>query len=710
MTTACKAPAARCDGNRSTMHNTLGRQRPLVRRIRQSIWRGVPGKNFTFKFLCILIPGLIMTGSHQDPDPIDLDPIAVIPAPVVIQSAPGRFRLGPATTVQAADAVFGTVVAREVGRLRASTGLELPVVPSGPADVVILSDLSLPPEGYRLVVEPEVVQVQAADAAGLFYAFQTIRQLLPPEIESAHAAPGVDWSLPAVEILDYPRFPYRGMHLDVGRHFFDVDFVKRYIALMARYKFNRFHWHLTEDQGWRIAINAYPRLTEVGGWRPETVVGNHFDPYVGDGVPHGGFYTQEEIREVVDYAAAHFVTVVPEIEMPGHSTAALAAYPEYGCRPGPYRVSTTWGVMQDVYCPSEATFVFLEAVLTEVMSLFPGEYIHIGGDEVRKEQWQESPLAQNVMVREGLADEEELQSWFVRRIETFLNAHGRRLIGWDEILEGGLTPNATVMAWRGMAGGIEAAKQEHDVIMTPRDYVYFNYYQGDTITEPLAGRPGYRLSLDMVYLFEPIPTELTAHEAGHVLGAQGNVWTEYIKTPEHVEYMAYPRAAALSEVVWSPQAQRNLPGFYKRLKADLEHLDVLGVNYRTPDALNEGPHPAAEHYQAVSSTRPVARSNFDLYLDGNTLTYLKQACRPKDIRGRFSLHVFPTHSDDLAADRKAYGFNTLNFDFVRYGVQFDGKCLIRRQLPEYDMNRLRVGQWIPGQRSIWQVEIPLPPR
>ena len=452
-----------------------------------------------------------------------------------------------------------------------------------PADIVISSDASLPPEGYRLVVTPEAVRIQAADAAALFYAFQSIRQLLPPEVECERLLPDVDWSLPAVEILDYPRFPYRGMHLDVSRHFFDVEFVKRFIDLMSRYKFNRFHWHLTDDHGWRLMISAYPRLTEVGAWRSETAIGNNVKVYIGDGIPHGGFYTRDDIREILDYAAERFVIVIPEIEMPGHSTAALAAYPEYGCRPGPYEVSTNWGIKSDIYSPSDATFGFLEDVLTEVMHMFPSEFIHIGADEVPKDQWKESSLAQNVMVREGLADECELQSWFVRRMEAFLNASGRRLIGWDEILEGGLAPNATVMSWRGMAGGVEAARQGHDVIMTPKDYVYFDYYQGDPATEPLGGRSGHTIPLDAVYAFEPVPDELTEREAQHILGAQGNVWTEFVSTPGHVEYMAYPRALALSEVVWSPKARRSLNGFHRRLKANIKHLDALSVNFRALD-------------------------------------------------------------------------------------------------------------------------------
>jgi hexosaminidase len=370
------------------------------------------------------------------------------------------------------------------------------------------------------------------------------------------------------------------MHLDVGRHHFPVAFVKRYIDILAAYKFNTFHWHLTEDQGWRIEIRKYPRLTAVGGCRAETMLEKNFDPYVGDGVPYCAYYTQDEIREVVEYARARYVTVIPEIEMPGHSVAALAAYPELACTEGPFEVATVWGVKQDIYCPSEETFAFLEDVLTEVMELFPSRYIHIGGDEAPKARWEESELAQEVMRREGLADEHELQSYFIRRIERLLLASGRRLIGWDEILDGGLAPEATVMSWRGMDGGIEAARQGHDVIMTPTSHVYFDYYQGDPRFEPLA--IGGLTTLEKVYGFEPVPEELTAEEARHVLGAQANLWTEYIKTPQYAEYMALPRMLALAEVVWSPKDARDWDSFAGRLPVELRRLDELGVNYRIP--------------------------------------------------------------------------------------------------------------------------------
>jgi hexosaminidase len=447
--------------------------------------------------------------------------------------------------------------------------------PSGPFPVVGQGPPGTEWEGYELEVTRRGVRLEAPGPAGVFYGLQTLGQLLRPGVSAG--AP----TIPRVDIDDQPRFEYRGMHLDVGRHFFPVSFVKRYIDLLAAYKMNVFHWHLTEDQGWRLEIQAYPRLTEVGSCREETILEKNFDPYVGDGEEHCGFYTQDEVREIVEYAGQRFVTVLPEIEMPGHSVAALAAYPELACTEGPFQVSTRWGVTRDIYCPKEETFDFLQDVLSETMALFPSRYIHIGGDEAPKTAWEESDLAQEVIQREGLADEEELQSWFIRRIEAFLNANGRRLIGWDEILEGGLAPNATVMSWRGMAGGIQAAQEGHDVVMTPTGYAYLDFYQGDTLQEPLA--IGGFTPLEQVYAFEPVPPELSPAQAVHVLGAQGNVWTEYMKTTDHVEYMVLPRMLALSEVAWTPGDQREWSGFLARLAPQLSRLDAAGVNFRIPD-------------------------------------------------------------------------------------------------------------------------------
>jgi len=533
------------------------------------------------RFPSILLLALSLGGCAAAHTPADF---TIIPVPRSLTPAgKGVFQLGGKTTLALADgtdAELARLADFWAAPLRAATGWALPVTdgPCAKGSVCLRVDADGPAEGYALNVTGDSVVVSGHDHAGLFYGLQTLTQMLPSRPDGS--AP---MKLAAAAISDAPRFPYRGMHLDVGRHFFGPEFVKRYIDELARYKINRFHWHLTEDQGWRIEIKAYPRLTQVGAWRKETMVEKNFDPYVGDATPYGGFYTQDEIRDIVAYAQQRYVTIIPEIEMPGHSLAALAAYPELACTPGPFEVGTRWGVFEDIYCPKEETFTFLENVLTEVMDLFPGEYIHIGGDEAPKERWQESEVAQAIIQREGLADEAALQSWFVQRIERFLNAHGRRLIGWDEILEGGLAPNATVMSWRGTEGGIEAARQGHDVVMTPTSHLYFDFYQGDPDAEPLA--IGGYTPLERVYDFEPVPEELTPAEARHVLGAQGNVWTEYIATEDHVEYMVFPRMFALSEVVWTDPEPRDFRDFARRLPWHLDRLDAQGIRYRIPDVV-----------------------------------------------------------------------------------------------------------------------------
>ena len=540
---------------------------------------------------CAATTGVKPPSGERPPAIHTISDYRVVPHPKLLTPKPGAFRLGPATTIAVSDP--GDEELRALARygaemIRDELGIDLELSRRAAgggggergAITLLLSNESAAAgtEGYSLVVGGESIAISAATHAGLFYGLQTLRQLLP----ARPAAPAgmSEWPVPAVEIEDGPRFVYRGMHLDVGRHFFPVEFIMKYIDLLAMYRMNTFHWHLTEDQGWRIEIRKYPRLTEVGAYRVETVLARNFDPYVGDGKPYGGYYTQDEIRKVVAYARSRYVNVIPEIEMPGHSLAALAAYPELACTEGPFEVATVWGVHEDIYCPKEETFAFLQDVLTEVMELFPSRYIHIGGDEAPKARWEESEIAQDVIRREGLADERELQSYFIRRIEEFLLAHGRRLIGWDEILEGGLAPQATVMSWRGTAGGIEAARQGHDVIMTPTSHVYFDYYQGDPRFEPLA--IGGLSTLENVYEFEPVPEALTPEQAKHVLGAQGNVWTEYMKTPQYVEYMVFPRMLALSEVLWSPKDARDWDRFVSSLPAQYRLLDRQRVNYRVP--------------------------------------------------------------------------------------------------------------------------------
>ena len=465
-------------------------------------------------------------------------------------------------------------------------------------------------EGYRLEIAPRGVTITSASEAGRFYALQTLQQL----VEASTGG-----RIPAVTIADAPRFSWRGLHLDVGRHFQPVAFIKRYLDLMARYKLNVFHWHLTEDQGWRIEIKKYPRLTEVGSCRKETILAKNFSPYVGDGIPYCGFYTQTEIREVVAYAAARQITVVPEIEMPGHTVAALAAYPQYACTPGPFEVLTIWGVSDDIFCPSEETFVFLQDIMTEVLALFPSRFIHIGGDEAPKTRWDASPLAHEVLRREGLKDSHELQSWFIQRMERWLAARDRRLIGWDEILEGGLPAGATVMSWRGIGGGIAAARAGHDVVMTPTSHLYFDYYQGDERFEPLA--IGGLLTLERVYSYEPIPEALTADQAKHILGAQGNVWTEYLKTAANIEYMAFPRALALAEVTWSPRERRSWPSFEARLPQALRTLDRLGVNYRLPHVVGlDADVLTLDSTATVTLSIPIAKAVIRYTTDGSDPT------------------------------------------------------------------------------------------
>lgn len=456
--------------------------------------------------------------------------------------------------------------------LKELTGYELAIKDQGDRNSIVLhtgSD-STNAEGYTLNVDSKGVAINGNSGRGTFYGVQSLIQLLPVQKAEAMFIPGVS-------ITDAPRFAYRGLHLDVGRHFFPVEFIKKYIDLLAMHKFNTFHWHLTEDQGWRIEIKKYPRLQEVASKRKETMAGRYADNKY-DGKPYGGFYTQEQVKEVVQYATDHFVTVIPEIEMPGHALAALAAYPNLGCTGGPYEVGTRWGVYDDVFCAgNDSVFTFLQDVLDEVLPLFPSKYVHIGGDECPKVRWEKCPKCQARMKQEGLKDAHALQSYFIQRMEKYLNSKGRQIIGWDEILEGGLAPNATVMSWRGIEGGIAAAKQKHDVIMTPGNFCYFDHYQSQGHNEPLA--IGGFTPVSKVYAFEPVPTELNKDEARYIKGAQANLWTEYIGNTDYLEYMVYPRASALAEVLWSPADKRNYDNFLERLKVHVKRLDQKKVNY-----------------------------------------------------------------------------------------------------------------------------------
>ncbi len=457
-------------------------------------------------------------------------------------------------------------------------GIELAVAP-GTEDEGILLQVetdTVAPEGYRLSVTPEKIVIRGGSEAGVFYGIQTLRKSLP-------GGEGGKIALPAVEINDAPRFSYRGCMLDVARHYFTMDSLKRYIDLLAMHNINRFHWHLSEDQGWRIEIKSHPLLTEKGSKRTETVIGHNSGKY--DGIPYGGFYTQEEAKEVVAYAAERYITVIPEIDMPGHMRGALHAYPELGCTGGPYEVWRQWGVSEDVLCAgNDATLKFIEDVLGEIVEIFPSEYIHVGGDECPKTRWKECPKCQARIKALGIkgdskhSAEEYLQSFVIKHAENFLNSKGRQMIGWDETLEGGLAPNATVMSWRGEAGGIEAAKQKHDIIMTPNNYLYFDYYQDkDVANEPIA--IGGYLPLERVYSYEPMPEALTPEEQQHIIGVQANLWTEYIPTFRQAEYMLLPRLAALSEIQWSSADKKNYDNFISRLPQLVELYDVKQYNY-----------------------------------------------------------------------------------------------------------------------------------
>lgn len=529
-------------------------------------------KNLTFAFIfCIFLSVFAVAQSAE---------LDIIPQPKSVQKLNGEFKFNLKTKIVATDEIGRKSAGILNDLLLKNYGFKLEFTNKEQKENAIIfiskgfSVDKMPKEGYGLNITPKGVLVYGNEI-GQFYAIQTLMQILPLEFKG-------ETKLPAVDIADEPRFGYRGMHLDVSRHFMPVSFVKKYIELMSQYKFNQFHWHLTDDQGWRIEIKKYPKLTEIGSKRNETQKEKNREPYVGDGVPVSGFYTQEEVKDVVAYAKARKINVIPEIELPGHSSAALTAYPELGCKENyQYKVQTTWGIFKEVFCPSEMTFKFLEDVLSETIALFPDSpYIHIGGDEVLKDFWKESPFVQELKTKENLKDEHEVQSYFIRRMEKFINSKGKKIIGWDEILEGGIAPNATIMSWRGEKGGIEAAKAKHDVIMTPNTFLYFDYGQGDPKTEPL--NIGSYIPLEKVYSYDPTPKDLTDDEKKYILGAQANIWTEFLKTPESVEYMAFPRMIALAEVNWSQIESKNYADFQRRLSAHFPRLDKQNVNYRIP--------------------------------------------------------------------------------------------------------------------------------
>lgn len=548
-----------------------------------------------FKIACLLAVAAVSCSASAQ--------VSIIPRPVetVMPQTAGSFAIGNKTVIIAEPALKNSVQFLN-GYLKQfygfSIGTEEKAANTNSIDISVNKSRNTKPDAYTLQVNNNGVHITGGGEAGVFYGVQSLIQLLPVPDSATLAAGGkpvtnAGLPVPYLTIRDYPRFAYRGMHLDVCRHFFPVSFVKKYIDYIALHKMNYFHWHLTDDQGWRIEIKKYPRLTQVGSYRNGTIIGR-FPGKGNDGLHYGSFYTQKEVKEIVAYAAARYITVIPEIELPGHASAAIATYPELSCFPNEptpiarrttwsgdssgKKVQQAWGIFSDVFCPSEKTFSFLEDVLDEVLALFPAKYIHIGGDESPKDNWKRSPFCQQLIKEKGLKDEHGLQSYFIQRIEKYINSKGRSIIGWDEILEGGLAPNATVMSWRGEEGGIAAAKQNHYVIMTPAAYVYLDHSQTVAGAEDSVTIGGY-LPLQKVYSYEPVPKELSGGAEKYVMGAQGNVWTEYIAYPSKVEYIIFPRMSALSEVLWSPKASRDWNNFEPRLLTQFRRYRLWGAGY-----------------------------------------------------------------------------------------------------------------------------------
>ena len=553
--------------------------------------------------------------------------LGIIPAPVSVEKKSGFFKLDKTVvlisneTANAATADMLNAFIAQKGGFALRTAKT-----AGNDHAIVLSSAGadkLPEEGYELQVSGTTVTI-TGKGAGLFYGVQSLMQMMPEK-------KGQEIDVPASTIKDYPRFKYRGMHLDVGRHTFPVSFIKKYIDLMAQYKLNNFHWHLTEDQGWRIEIKKYPKLTSVGSVRAGTIIGHH--PGVAtDNTPYKGFYTQDEVKEVVAYAAKKFINVIPEIELPGHSSAAIAAYPQLSCFPdrdtyidpkAPWsgsrkgkQLQQTWGVFDDVFAPTEYTFGFLEDVLDEVIALFPSKYIHIGGDESPKEYWKESPFCQQLIKDKGLKDEHGLQSYFIQRIEKYINSKGRSIIGWDEILEGGLAPNATVMSWRGIEGGIAAAKLNHDVIMTPgSNGLYVDHAQSKSPDEPvnIGGASPYT----KIYAYDPVPEELPAEQKKFIMGVQANLWTEYVENTAKVEYQILPRIFALSEIAWSPLDRKDLKNFSEeRVPVHLAKLDQTNTNYWVPTPIGQSDQELSGENITLNLKVPVTGAKIYYTLDG----------------------------------------------------------------------------------------------
>ncbi len=517
------------------------------------------------KLLPVVLFSLFVASLHAQ---YDAARYPVIPKPSQLLAFSGQFQLSTETVILTDGKTFRKEIDFFRRQVKQLYGIELKYASkAGKTNFIYVSSDSagVAPEGYQLFVNRNEVNLYGGQA-GAFYGLQTLLQLIHPPSGAISTA-----TIPSCSILDQPRFSWRGMHLDVSRHFFPKENIKEYLRWMAMYKLNTFHWHLTDDQGWRIEIKKYPKLTEVGAWRSGTLIGHYSEtPDRYDTTRYGGYYTQNDIREIVKYADSLHITIVPEIEMPGHASAMLAAYPNLGCTPGPFDVARTWGVFEDVLCPTEETFTFLDNVLSEVCALFPGKYVHIGGDECPKERWKASAFCQATINKNNLKDEHGLQSWFVQRIVKMLEKKGKHAIGWDEILEGGLADGAAVMSWRGEDGGIAAAKANHYVVMSPGSHCYFDHYQSQNPNEPLA--IGGYLPIEKVYSYDPVPAVLSAEEKKFILGAQANVWTEYMGDWKQVQYMVFPRICAMAEVVWTERENKEWDFFQSRL---IKHLGLL---------------------------------------------------------------------------------------------------------------------------------------
>ncbi len=523
---------------------------------------------FTVFFMLASLVG--MAGSIKKQYPGD-SVLNIIPRPFLAKRYPGTFHFNQETVFWISENADSSSFRPLRACLSMVSEFSLPVKHQAASNyirLIIDSSTITNPEGYTLLVNMQKIVITGHDGAGLFYGLQSLIQL-------ASAGKNV---IPACWIEDHPRFAYRGMHLDVCRHFFSVETIEKWLDILALYKINTFHWHLTDDQGWRIEIKSYPELQTISAYRNETLIGHKKEiPHLSDGKRYGGYYTQDEVRMVIRFATDRHITIIPEIEMPGHAMAALAAYPILGCTGGPYQTATFWGIFSDVYCAgNDSTFIFLERVLDEVLAMFPSKYIHIGGDECPKQRWQDCVKCRKRMADEHLKNENELQSYFIKRIEKYLNRKGRQIIGWDEILEGGLSPGATVMSWTGENGGIEAAKQNHDVVMTPEKYVYLDYYQSLYPDEPLAG--GGYLPLNKIYDYEPLPPILNAAQTKYIIGVQANVWSEYMDNEDKAEYMIFPRMLALAETGWSSKKNKNYNNFLIRLRGQYGLLKKMNIH------------------------------------------------------------------------------------------------------------------------------------